>query len=136
MKTNPPLDPRKHEKLLTIMSLLSIVLMSLHITDDIRRGISPPGADNVGAVAIFVVWLIGTLLLAERRSGYIIMLLGGLFAAAMPFLHMTGPSYVTIAKSGGGFFFIWSLVAVGVTGTFSVILCLRGLWRLRTGRPS
>ena len=62
-------------------SLLSLVLMSLHITDDIVRGISPPGADNVGAVAIFTVWLIGTLMLAERRTGMVIMLLGGVFTA-------------------------------------------------------
>jgi hypothetical protein len=119
---------------LVILSLLSIVLMSLHITDDIQRGISPPGADNVGAVVIFVVWLIGTLLLAARRSGMVIMLLGGLFAAAMPILHMRGSRYPTIAAGDGGFFFVWSLIAVGTTGTLSVILALRELWTSRTRR--
>jgi len=114
--------------MLTVTSLLSILLMSFHITDDIRRGISRPGADNVGAVVIFLVWLIGTLLLAERRFGYVIMLLGGLFAAAMPVLHMRGAGYPAIAKSSGGFFFIWTLIAVGLTGTFAVILSIRALW--------
>lgn len=118
----------KNNTLLTIMSLISIVLMSLHITDDIVRGISPAAPDNVGAVAIFLVWLWGTLMLSERRSGYIIQLLGGLFAAAMPVLHMTGARYPTIATSSGGFFFIWSLIVVGVTGTFAVILSARALW--------
>ena len=113
---------------LTILSLISIVLMSLHITDDIQRGISPPGADNVGAVVIFVVWLIGTLLLAGRAAGLVIMLLGGVFAAAMPLLHMRGARYPTIAAGDGGFFFVWSLIAVGTTGAFSVILALRELW--------
>lgn len=113
---------------LTILSLLSIVLMSLHITDDIQRGISPPGADNVGAVVIFVVWLIGTLLLTGRVAGLVIMLLGGIFAAAMPMLHMRGASYPRIAAGEGGFFFVWSLIAVGTTGTYSVILALRELW--------
>jgi hypothetical protein len=113
---------------LTILSLSSIVLMSLHITDDIQRGISPPGADNVGAVVIFVVWLTGTLLLAGRAAGLVIMLLGGVFAAAMPLLHMRGARYPTIAAGDGGFFFVWSLIAVGTTGTFSVILALRELW--------
>ena len=126
----------KPNVVLTIMSLLSILLMTLHITDDIVRGLSPPGADNVFAVVIFVVWLFGTLALTERRSGYVIMLLGGLFAAAMPVLHMTGAGYVAIAKSSGGFFFIWTLLMVGVTGTYSVILSVRGLWKLRSGKPS
>jgi len=117
---------------LTIASLLSIVLMTLHVTDDIQRGISPPGADNVGAVVIFTVWLIGTLLLADRRLGLVIMLIGGLFAAAMPVLHMRGARYPTIAAGEGGFFFVWSLIAVGTTGVYSMILALRELW---VGRP-
>jgi hypothetical protein len=124
-----------HNALLTITSLLSILLMSLHITDDIVRGISPPGADNVGAVVIFLVWLIGTLLFPGRLAGYVVMLLGGIFAAAMPVLHMRGQSYPAIAASSGGFFFVWSLIAVGVTGTFSILLAARGLWMLRAARP-
>jgi hypothetical protein len=124
----------KNSALLTIMSLLSILLMTVHITDDIVRGISPARPDNIGAVVIFVVWLVGTLMLAERRLGSVIMLLGGIFAAAMPFLHMTGRGYPAIAKSSGGFFFIWTLIAVGVSGTLAVILAVRALWLRR--RPS
>ena len=67
----------KSSQQLTIASLLSLLLLSLHIVDDIHRGISPPGADNIGAVAILVVWLVGILLLAERGIGLVIMLLGG-----------------------------------------------------------
>ena len=118
----------KNDRLLTIMSLLSILLMTLHITDDIVRGISPAAPDNVGAVVIFLVWLFGTLVLSERRSGYVIQLLGGVFAAAMPVLHMKGARYPAIAASPGGFFFTWSLIVVGVTGTFAVILAARALW--------
>ena len=127
----------KLNALLTITSLLSILLMSLHVTDDIVRGISPPGAGNVGAVVIFVVWLFGTLALSERRSGLVIMLLGGLAAAAVPVLHMKGARYPTIAASSGGFFFVWTLIVVGVTGTLSVILSARALWvSVRGGRSS
>jgi hypothetical protein len=125
----------KLNRLLTIVSLLSIVLMTLHITDDIQRGLSSADAGNIGAVVIFLVWLFGTLVLAERRSGYVIMLLGGLFAAAMPVLHMTGRRYGAIAQSSGGFFFVWTLLAVGVTGTFSVMLSARALWIQRFGKP-
>ena len=119
---------------LVILSLISVVLMSLHITDDIQRGISPPAADNIGAVVIFVVWLIGTLMLAGRGVGIVLMLLGGIFAAAMPMLHMRGARYPTIAAGEGGFFFVWSLIAVGTTGAFSVILALRELWSRRAPR--
>jgi len=114
--------------LLRVTSVLSILLLSLHVTDDIVRGISPPNAGNIGAVVILVVLLFGTLALAERRSGYVIMLLGGIAAAAMPVLHMKGARYPTIAASSGGFFFVWTLIAVGVTGTFSVVLAARALW--------
>ena len=126
----------KPNALLTTTSLLSLVLMTLHITDDIVRGISPPGADNIGGVAIFLVWLIGTLALPERRAGQIIMLLAGLFAAAMPVLHMTGGGYVAIAKSSGGFFFLWTLFAVGSLGAFSMILAARALWLSRSRKAS
>lgn len=131
----PPVEPMKHNTVLTITSLLSILLMTVHITDDIVRGLSPARADNVFAVVILVVWLVGTLMLAERRSGYVSMLLGGLFAAAMPVVHMTGAGYGAIATSSGGFFFIWTLLAVGVTGTLAVILSIQALWIQRSGKP-
>jgi hypothetical protein len=37
-----------------------------------------------------------------------------------------------IAGSSGAFFFVWTLLAVGVTAVFSVILSARGLWSLRS----
>ena len=123
-----PQTPMKPNALLTVLSLVSIVLMTLHVTDDIVRGISPAAPDNVGAVAIFFVWLWGTLMWRDRRPGYAIMLLGGIFAAAMPFLHFNGARYPSIAVSSGGFFFIWSLIVVGTTGVFAAILAARALW--------
>ena len=33
-----------------------------------------------------------------------------------------------IAKSSGAFFFIWTLLALGVTALFSIVLSVRGLW--------
>jgi len=96
----------KQNVMLTIASLLSILLLTLHITDDIVRGISKAEPSNI-ALAVLVVLLYGTLVLAERRSGYVIMLLVGLFAAGMPVIHMRGSHYGEIAKSTGGFFFVW-----------------------------
>ena len=124
----------KQNMMLTIVSLLSILLLTLHITDDIVRGISQAEPSNI-ALAVLVVLLYGTLVLAERRSGYAIMLLVGLFAVAMPVMHMRGAHYGEIAKSTGGFFFVWTLWALGGLGGLTFILSARGLWSLRRGEP-
>ena len=124
----------KQNMTLTIASLLSILLLTLHITDDIVRGISEAEPSNI-ALAVLVVLLYGTLVLAERRSGYAIMLLVGLFAAATPVMHMRGAHYGEIAKSTGGFFFVWTLWALGGLGGLTFVLSARGLWSLRRGQP-
>jgi hypothetical protein len=125
----------KHNVMLTITSLLSILLFTFHLTDDIVRGYEQGGVYNLTAVPIFVVWLYGTLVLAERRSGYVITLLGSLLSLAVPILHMKGKGVGgEIARSSGGFFFIWTIIALGVTALFSVILSARGLWGLRRGQ--
>src|ERR1035437_1705662 len=125
----------KHNVLLTIASLLSILLLTLHVTDDIVRGISKDQPSNI-ALLILAVCLYGTLVLAERRSGHVIMLLVGLFAAGMPVIHMRGAHYGEIAKSTGGFFFVWTLWALGGLGGLTFILSARGPLRLRRGaRP-
>lgn len=79
----------KENAIVVVTSLLSIVLLTLHVTDDIVRGISKAEPSNT-ALLILAVLLYGTLVLAERRSGHVIMLLVGLFAAAMPVIHMRG----------------------------------------------
>ncbi len=126
----------KHSVMLTITSLLSMLFFTFHLTDDIVRGFEPGGFKNLSPVLILVVWLYGTLVLAERRSGYIIILLGSLLGLLMPLAHMRGVGLVSgrIANSSGAFFFVWTLIALGVTALFSVILSVRGLWSLRRGQ--
>jgi hypothetical protein len=66
---------------LTVTSLLSMLFMTLHLTSDTvhaRVGTAEAGRSTLVVVPILVVWLYGTLVLAERRSGYIIMLVGSL----------------------------------------------------------
>jgi hypothetical protein len=118
----------KHNVLLSVMSLFSILLMTLHLSDDMVRGFSTPGLDNLIGVAILVVWLYGTLMLADRRAGYVIMLLGAFFAAAMPIVHMSGAGFGEAVRSSGGILFFWTVFTLGVTGTFSLILAARSLW--------
>ena len=126
----------KHKVTLTIASLLSILLMTFHLSDDIVRGMEPGGIKNVTGVLILVVWLYGTLVLAERRWGYVIMLVGSLLGSFIPVVHMRGSGLVggEIANSSGVHFWVWTLMALGVTATFSLILSARGLWSLRRGK--
>jgi hypothetical protein len=124
----------KHNTMLTVASLLSLLLLTLHITDDIVRGISKAESSNT-ALLVLAILLYGTLVLRERRSGHLIMMLIGLFAAAMPVMHMRGTHYPGIAKSPGGFFFVWTLWALGGLGGFTLILAARGLWDLRRSHP-
>jgi hypothetical protein len=117
--------------MLTIASLLSVLFVTLHTADDIVRGMEPGTLFDLIAVPILVVWLYGTLVLAERRSGYVIILLGSLLGLVVPVIHMKGKGVGVasgIANSSGAFFFIWTLIALGVTALFSVILSARALW--------
>ena len=121
----------KRGTVLTITSLLAIVLLSLHLTQDALRekpGTWPAGPGNLVAIIILLVYLCGTVLLSGRRSGYVIMLLGAVFAAAMPVLHLTAPRFGLVPRPGA-FLFMWTLIALGVTGAFSAILSLRELLR-------
>ena len=128
------------QNVLTITSLLSILLMTLHLTSDTvhaRVGTAEAGGSTLVAVPILVVWLYATLLLAERRSGYIIMLVGSLIALVVPIIHVMGAGGVfrgQIAKSSPAFLFVWTLHALGVTGIFSLILSARGLWSPQWGQ--
>lgn len=122
----------KRSVMLTITSLLSILLMTFHLSDDIVRGFEPGGVKNISGVLMLVVWLYGTLVLAERRSGYIIMLLGSILGSGVPVVHMMGKGLVggRIANSSGIFFWVWTLITLQVTAIFSLILSARGLWSL------
>ena len=125
----------KSNVVLTIASLLSILFMTFHLTDDVVREMEPGGISNMVGVLVLAVWLYGTLALAERRSGYVIILLASLLGSVVPVIHMRGAGVGEIAKSSGGFFFVWTLIALGVTAIFSVMLSARGLWSLLRGQP-
>ena len=126
----------KHNLTLTITSLLSILLFLIHLADDIVRGFERGGLSNLLAVLIMVVWLYATLVLAGRKSGYIMLLVLSFLASGIPILHMRGKGVGIasgIANSPGGFRFVWMLIALGVIGLFSVILSARALWNPQWG---
>ena len=117
-------------------SLLAILLTTFHHSDDVARGMAPTGLSNLIPVVFLLVWLYGTVL-AERRSGYVINLVASILASALPLVHMIGSGLAgkRIGSSDGAFFFAWTLIVLGVTANFSVILSVRGLWSLRRGQP-
>lgn len=123
----------KQTSVLVISSLLAILLGTFHITDDIIRGFAPGSVSNVSVVLVVTLWLYATLLLAGRRSGYVIILVMSLLSSAIPVIHMTGRRGITsgIPLSTGAFFFVWTLIALGITAALSVVLSLRGLWSLQ-----
>ena len=122
----------KQDVALTVASLLSVLFMTFHLADDIVRGMEPGTLSSLIALPILVVQLYGTLVLAGKRSGYVIILLGSLLELVVPVIHMKGAGVGgAIAKSNGAFFFIWTLLALSVTALFSVILSARGLWELK-----
>lgn len=124
----------KRSALLVITSLFSILLLSLHLADDIVRGMEPGRVSDLVIVPILVIWLYGTLVLTERRSGHVITLLGSLLGLVVPLVHFKGAGGVAggrIAGSAGAFFFVWTLIALGVTAAFSLVLSAHELWRGR-----
>ena len=126
----------KHTVMLKWTSLLSIFLASIHIVHDINRGTDKPGINQMVGVLILLVWLCGTLLLIERRSGLVIVLLGAILAAGLPVLHWWNGVNAEFVKTTSGFFFMWTLYLVGVTGGFSLVLSVLEFFRLRSARPA
>ena len=132
---------KRETLVLVIASVLSILFMTLHFTGDTiraRAGTLEAGGSTLIAVPILAVWLYGTLLLAERRSGLIIMLVGSLLAIGMPVLHVMFAAGIfngQLARVAPAFLFVWTLHAMGLTGILSLILSVRGLWAMRASRP-
>lgn len=120
---------------LTAASLAGILLTSWHHADDVAQGLAPGGFSNLVPVAFLFIWLYGTVALAGRRSGYVVVLVASLLALALPLIHMTSAGLAggRIAGSSGAFFFVWTLIALGVTSLLCVTLSARGLLAARKG---
>src|SRR5687767_11013868 len=128
MKTNTDLSlagvrERELAFLLTATSSIAAILFTVHLADDIARGIEAGDlTDLTGGTAIVFVWLYGALVHRKNLVGSVIMLLGGIAAILVPYIHMRGTGIGEIARSSGGFFFTLTLLLMALTGVFSVIL--------------
>lgn len=125
----------KKSSLLVITSVLSVFFMSVHLACDIIIGMEKGGPANLIALPILTVWLYGSLVLAGSRWGYIIMLVGSLFGLTMPIIHMKGSGINSeVVSSSVAFLFVWTLISLGVTSLFSLVLSSHLLWKLQ--RPT
>ena len=116
---------------LTSSSLLSAVLFTVHLAHDLVFGLdSMSRAGTFTFLLIMLASLYGTVELAGRRSGYVVTLLLGILAAGMPVLHTVGGA----RSAGRGFYFVWTLLALGASGVFGAALSARGLWRSARAR--
>lgn len=126
----------KQSVMWVVASLLSILLFTIHLAADIVRGIEKGDISNYPGILIAVAWLCATLLLAERRWGYVIVFVFSILAAGIPIIHMMGKGvgyHTNLAKHSGHFSFVFSLLSLGVTALFAAILSVRGLWLMRRG---
>ena len=121
------------DRLLTITSLILILLLTLHIVDDIARGFDSAGMMNLIGIAVAAILVYGTTVLSGRLAGQIAMLIVGFFASGMPVIHFRSARINEIAQGEGGFFFIWTLWALGVIGIFCMILAVHLIWERRRG---
>ena len=125
----------KHRVTLTITSVLSALLFSLHWADEVARGLEPGTVSSSGGLLILAVWLSATLVFAERRWGLIIVLIGSILASAVPILHMMGRGLVLgrygTTNQNAMFFWVWTNIALGASGMVSVVLSVRELWIFR-----
>ena len=121
----------KRNVTLTVVSLLTLLLLTFHLTHDTIRQAEGSVKYPI-PVVVFSLWLYATLMASDRVWGYIVMLLGGLFGAGMIVVHSKG----IVVGNSGGFFFIWTMFALGATGWVTSILSSRGLWRAFRARRS
>ena len=113
----------KPNVVLIVVSLLSLLFMTFHMTHDVIRQAEGSVLYPI-PVAVFAVWLYGTLVLYDRVWGYVIMLFGGLIGAGMIVVHSRG----FVVGNSAGFFFVWTLFALSTTSWVMMALSIRGLW--------
>jgi hypothetical protein len=101
----------KPSVLLTGTTLLTVLFLTLHVADDIARGIDTIGLHTLPAMLVLGLWLYGTLVLGGRAWGYLLQLLFSILGLGVVIIHLRGAHMGHIAVSSGGVLFVW----VGLT---------------------
>ncbi len=127
-----------NDRTLLVTNVLAIVLVILHTSDDIVRGFEPGGLKHIQTILTMGLWLYGTLALSDRRSGYVLMLLGSMLGVLVSIAHMLGKGLVggRIANTDGMLLWVFTPPILGVIASASVVLAAQGLWSVRRPRKS
>src|SRR5689334_1385991 len=119
--------------LLTGTTVLTGLCLTLHVADDITRGMDTIGLHTLTAILVFGLWLYGALVLSGRLWGYILQLLLSIVGLGVVIIHPKGAHIAQIAVSNGGVLFVWTLFVLGTTSFLSMLLCVHGLLASRRG---
>ena len=117
----------KPSVLLTGTTLILALSLTLHVADDIARGMDTIGLHSLIPILVLGLWLYGALVLGARRSGYILQLLLSIVGLGVVLIHLRGAHMGQIAASSGGVLFVWTLFVIGTASFMSMLLCLQGL---------
>ena len=112
----------KQNALLVVASLLSLLLLIVHITQDTILQAEGSMMYPI-PVVFFAVWLYATVVAPDRIWGLVVILLGGLFSVGMIVLHANG----IVVRQTGGFFFVFTMFALSTTGWLTIALGARAL---------
>jgi hypothetical protein len=121
------------QRTLTVTSLLTLFLFTLHWADEISRGIEPGTMASVWGFGILFVWIYATLAIGEKRLGIFGQFLFSLLGGAVPILHMQHAGWVggrIPPNSPGALLWVWTLIALGTCGMISAALAVRVLWNM------
>ena len=119
-----------HRTTLTVLSVISVFLVVLHVSEDVARGFEPGGLKHIQTILTMALWLYATVGLSEGRVKYTLMLLGNLLGVLVSVAHMMGAGLVggRIATSDGKLLWVFAVLTLGVTASVAVVLSARALW--------
>lgn len=116
---------------LIVTAVLTVLLSSFHLADDVVRGFEPGGTQNYIGIIIVAVFLYAVLALVDTRTGLIVIMLGSIGGAGVPYIHMIGRELVGPkgTSASGVFFWVWTNLALGALAIVTAVLAAQMLWR-------
>jgi hypothetical protein len=125
--------------MLSFAFVLATFLTTVHLADDVVRNefatfYGPSSTSPVVTIftLVLVLGLYGVgLVMRGRRRGYLITLVLSFLYSFIAISHMTGYGDVPVTQiaTASGVFFVWVVIAMGVTSISSFVLSVYGLTR-------
>ncbi len=115
----------RHRAFETTASVVSSLLLLLHLAQDLVREAAGPAAPALGylvVTALVAGVLYGAVAMSDRRAGHAIVIVGALGGAAMPVLHLR-----TTLGSRQDLFFSWTMLTLGAVSLLALGLAIGAL---------